>query len=220
VLNTQYTSYDEDVGRSESEETTDTTTMTEGSHYETLGVDRGASTKQIKKEFLRLSKEVHPDVGGRTANAERFKAISVAASILTNHRKRAEYDRGLLHDSGPYGTDLHRRGGGASSGAHAEFRRRQHRHHRPSSPGLQVFVSNIMRPRTFVIGAVSVFAVAYASSFGTKKEVVKEGNDLVQAWKNPSTGNWETPAPWDPTFQRLNPVLVSVPREQVSHRRR
>ena len=48
-------------------------------HYETLGVARDSKVKDIKSAFLKLSKETHPDVGGKTANVERFKRISEAA---------------------------------------------------------------------------------------------------------------------------------------------
>ena len=38
---------------------------------------------------------------------------------------------------------------------------------------------------------------------------------LVEAWKNPNTGRWETPKPWDPAYQKLQPTLKFVPREEV-----
>lgn len=53
--------------------------MTGNNHYGTLGVERDASTREIKKAFLKLSKETHPDVGGKTACIEKFKVISEAA---------------------------------------------------------------------------------------------------------------------------------------------
>lgn len=43
---------------------------------------------------------------------------------------------------------------------------------------------------------------------------------LVEAWKNPATGRWETPAPWDPEYQRLQPALKFVPRKEVHDNKR
>ena len=38
---------------------------------------------------------------------------------------------------------------------------------------------------------------------------------LVEAWLNPRTNLWEKPKPWDAEYQRLQPVLQFVPRDQV-----
>ena len=38
---------------------------------------------------------------------------------------------------------------------------------------------------------------------------------LVEAWKNPDTGRWEKPKPWDPVYQKLQPALQLVPRDKV-----
>ena len=152
--------------------------------------------------------------------------IETKTSVLTNPRKKAAYDQELA-DSSPFGRGLHRGNGGsqhhpawdASGGG-----RRRH-HQRTNS---QVFVANLMRPRTFVIGFASVFGLAFATNAlvgGPKEDVLaygsgKGGRKMVRAWKNPSTGQWEQPAPWDPTYQRLRPTLELVPRDQVARRSR
>ena len=38
---------------------------------------------------------------------------------------------------------------------------------------------------------------------------------LVEAWMNPKTNRWEKPRPWDTDYQKLQPVLQLVPRDQV-----
>jgi len=48
---------------------------------------------------------------------------------------------------------------------------------------------------------------ALASKTGRRK--------LVEAWKNPHTGRWEKPRPWDPVYQKLQPTLQLVPRNEV-----
>jgi len=58
--------------------------------YTTLGVDRGASEEEIRAAAKRAAKESHPDVGG---DPDTFNDTRRALAILTNRKKRAEYDR-------------------------------------------------------------------------------------------------------------------------------
>ena len=59
-------------------------------YYQTLGVERGASPDDIKKAFRRLAHEYHPDKKG--GNEQKFKEVNEAYSILSDDKKRAEYD--------------------------------------------------------------------------------------------------------------------------------
>lgn len=187
------------------------------SHYDTLGVSSDASTEEIKSTFRKLSLETHPDVGGPNACAERFKEIAEAASVLSHPEKRSVYDRKLTASS-PFGRGLHRQSSAFSAAQHAQ----RQSGHQPTS-GLPLFVHNLMRPRTFILGTAAVFATAYASKLlvGEDENSLhrhQQGKDLVKAWKNPKTGNYESPAPWDPTYRELQPVLELVPRDQVKKR--
>ena len=58
--------------------------------YETLGVDKGASKKDIRQAFRKLSRIHHPDKGG---DAHKFKDVAAAYEILSDDRKRDQYDR-------------------------------------------------------------------------------------------------------------------------------
>jgi molecular chaperone DnaJ len=59
-------------------------------YYEVLGVDKKASKDDIKKAFHKLAHKFHPDKN--QGNAEKFKEVSEAYSILSDDKKRGEYD--------------------------------------------------------------------------------------------------------------------------------
>ena len=63
-------------------------------YYEVLGVDRGASEKEIKKAFRALARELHPDVNKHDPEAEnKFKQAAEAYEVLSDSERRATYDR-------------------------------------------------------------------------------------------------------------------------------
>lgn len=62
-------------------------------YYETLGVDKNASQDDIKKAYRNLVKKYHPDLHpGDAAAAEKFKEINEANEVLSDEKKRKEYD--------------------------------------------------------------------------------------------------------------------------------
>lgn len=68
--------------------------MAKRDYYETLGLKRDASEKEIKKAFRTLAQKYHPDKNPGDANAEqRFKEVNEAYSVLSDPESRKQYDR-------------------------------------------------------------------------------------------------------------------------------
>ena len=62
-------------------------------YYETLGVARSASQKDISAAFRKLARKFHPDLNAGNKEAEqRFKEISEAHDVLSDPKKRKLYD--------------------------------------------------------------------------------------------------------------------------------
>jgi len=65
----------------------------EKDYYKALGVSKGASAEEIKKSYRKLARKYHPDANkGDAASEERFKEISEAYNVLSDAKRRAEYD--------------------------------------------------------------------------------------------------------------------------------
>lgn len=183
-------------------------------HYDTLGVSKSASIDEIKTAYRQLCMKYHPDVASSSSssssssNSDKFKRISEAYSILGNDNKRRRYDfdisesgiQELRKKAAARAKSAAAGGGGASSSFAATL------------------------PRNVLIGGIlGVAGVTIIRSMLPNQE----NNDdkyheqhtgkkrLVEAWLNPRTNLWEKPKPWDAEYQRLQPVLQFVPRDQV-----
>lgn len=84
--------------------------MANKDYYEILGVSKDADADEIKSAYRRLAKKYHPDLNKAPEAAEKFKEINEAYEVLSDDRKRANYDQ--------YGSaDGPQFGGGGTSGA-------------------------------------------------------------------------------------------------------
>lgn len=63
-------------------------------HYEVLGIPRDADQKRIKEAFRALARQYHPDRNKAPDAEARFKEIAEAYAVLSDPKKRAQYDAG------------------------------------------------------------------------------------------------------------------------------
>ncbi|MDU7693432.1 MAG: J domain-containing protein [Helicobacter sp.] len=60
--------------------------------YQTLEVSENASSDEIKKSYRRLARKFHPDINKEKGAEERFKEINAAYEVLSDPKKKAQYD--------------------------------------------------------------------------------------------------------------------------------
>ena len=85
----------------------------EKDYYATLGVQKGASAKDVTKAYRKLARKLHPDANpGDEAAESRFKEVSAAYDVLGDEARRAEYDQ--VRAMGPMAGGMP--GGGFSGG--------------------------------------------------------------------------------------------------------
>ena len=82
--------------------------------YSILGVSKGADEKAIKSAYRKLAKELHPDKHPDDPKAaDKFSDVTRAYDLLSDAKKRAQFDRGEIDENGqPRGF-----GGGGFGGA-------------------------------------------------------------------------------------------------------
>ena len=158
--------------------------------------------------------QTHPDVAGsaNAQNEEKFKRVSEAYSVLSNSKERRRYDFELSETG-----ILHLRKKAAERAARK----------RAGSGGMGSSFGATL-PRNVAIGSILGLTVVTLGRMMIPSSDEDDGGShsrrsgqkkLVEAWKNPSTGRFETPQPWNPLFQK-DPTLSMVPRDQVHNTKR
>ena len=67
--------------------------MADQDYYAVLGVARNASDEEIRRAFRRKAMEYHPDRNKNADAEEKFKEINEAYQVLSDAKKRGQYDR-------------------------------------------------------------------------------------------------------------------------------
>ncbi|MFA6492748.1 MAG: DnaJ domain-containing protein [Patescibacteria group bacterium] len=73
-------------------------------YYKILGVLKNASQDEIKKSYRKLAHQYHPDKNKDHADGERFKEINEAYQILSDPKKRTQYDQFGTTDNSGFGS--------------------------------------------------------------------------------------------------------------------
>ncbi len=68
--------------------------------YSVLGVARTATDDEVRRAYLKLVKELHPDINPKPAAHERFKKVTAAHEILGDVARRRQFDRGEIDANG------------------------------------------------------------------------------------------------------------------------
>ena len=73
----------------------------EKDYYKILGVAKDADAATIKKAYRKLAKDLHPDANaGDKKIEEKFKAVSEAYDVVSDPKRRAEYDEAQRYGAG------------------------------------------------------------------------------------------------------------------------
>jgi molecular chaperone DnaJ len=65
----------------------------EKDYYSILGVAKDADAATLKKKYRKLARELHPDTNKEKGAEDKFKAVSEAYDVLSDPKKRTEYDQ-------------------------------------------------------------------------------------------------------------------------------
>lgn len=76
-------------------------------HYKELGVNRNATSTDIRSAYKRLALLWHPDRNKAQDAEEKFKKIKQAYDILCDEKQRREYDRQQSELSKPKSSTRH-----------------------------------------------------------------------------------------------------------------
>ena len=96
----------------------------EKDYYSILGVAKDADAATLKKKYRKLARELHPDTNKEKGAEDKFKAVSEAYDVLSDPKKRTEYDQMRTYgasNGGFGGGGFNPRGSQGQSGYNVNF---------------------------------------------------------------------------------------------------
>jgi molecular chaperone DnaJ len=67
--------------------------MSKRDYYDVLGLNKNASTDEVKKAYRKLARQFHPDVNKEADAEAKFKEVKEAYETLNDPQKKAHYDQ-------------------------------------------------------------------------------------------------------------------------------
>ena len=64
-------------------------------YYKVLGLERDATKEEIKKQYRKLAKEIHPDRSKDSSTEDEMAEINKAYEVLSDEEKKERYDKFL-----------------------------------------------------------------------------------------------------------------------------
>lgn len=185
-------------------------------HFETLGLNINCNNKDVKEAYLNLARRWHPDNNKSPQASQRFMMINSAYEALKDEDKRRE----LLSDIELKKYQRQQQKHRTDYKAHSNYSK-------STFKVMQNFES-ILHPRFLFIYLPLVFGTSWffhsyfkrdssASDINRRLKMANENDTKIAAWYNPKSKRWETPAPWDSTYQQemQNKNLEQVARSLV-----
>ncbi|WP_339902478.1 J domain-containing protein [uncultured Cyclobacterium sp.] len=94
-------------------------------YYKLLGINKTATSDEIKKAYRKMARKYHPDLNPNDKEAEKkFQAINEANEVLSDPEKRKKYDRygeNWKHQETDQNAENGRRGGSQNQYSNADF---------------------------------------------------------------------------------------------------